>query len=152
MAVNAEWLVEAMDGLNPMISKQWIGLILLPAISSVAGTHFPYVSSEEWLMYLDTSTECATAMNVSVKDQLTLSVSVAIGSTIVSHSTKIQSSTLYSNYYLLIANRALRHSIDGRAGLGDVETPRSPLRSFPVCRTSASFLIDIVVLTLTHLS
>ncbi|EIM90911.1 uncharacterized protein STEHIDRAFT_90828 [Stereum hirsutum FP-91666 SS1] len=62
VAVNAEWLVEAMDGLNPMISKQWIGLILLPAISSIA--------------------ECATAMNVSVKDQLTLSVSVAIGSTI----------------------------------------------------------------------
>lgn len=40
------------------------------------------------LMCLNTSIECATAMNVSVKDQLTLSVSVAIGSTIVSHSIK----------------------------------------------------------------
>ncbi|KIJ66859.1 hypothetical protein HYDPIDRAFT_26279 [Hydnomerulius pinastri MD-312] len=58
----AEELVESMDGISTSISKQWVGLILLPAVSSIA--------------------ECVTAMNVSVKDQLSLSVSVAVGSTI----------------------------------------------------------------------
>ncbi|KAF8442497.1 hypothetical protein L210DRAFT_3644588 [Boletus edulis BED1] len=59
---NAEELVESMDGIAMSISKQWVGLILLPAVSSIA--------------------ECVTAMNVSVKDQLGLSVSVAVGSAI----------------------------------------------------------------------
>ncbi|KAF8558141.1 hypothetical protein OG21DRAFT_1433827 [Imleria badia] len=59
---NAEELVESMDGIDTSISKQWIGLILLPVVSSIA--------------------ECVTAMNVSVKDQLGLSVSVAVGSAI----------------------------------------------------------------------
>ncbi|EGN98612.1 hypothetical protein SERLA73DRAFT_73232 [Serpula lacrymans var. lacrymans S7.3] len=62
VAVTAEDLVESMDGISMTISKQWIGLILLPAVSSIA--------------------ECVTAVNVSVKDQLTLSVSVAVGSAI----------------------------------------------------------------------
>ncbi|KAH8099931.1 Sodium/calcium exchanger protein-domain-containing protein [Cristinia sonorae] len=62
VAVNAEWLVDSMDDLSPSISKEWIGLILLPTVSAVA--------------------ECFTAMNVSVKDQLSLSISVAVGSTI----------------------------------------------------------------------
>ncbi|KAJ8495977.1 hypothetical protein ONZ51_g1425 [Trametes cubensis] len=62
VAVNAEWLVDTMDNLSPAISKEWIGLILLPTVSSIA--------------------ECVTAINVSVKDQLTLSISVAVGSTI----------------------------------------------------------------------
>jgi len=59
---NAEELVESMDGITMSISKQWVGLILLPAVSSIP--------------------ECVTAMNVSVKDQLGLSVSVAVGSAI----------------------------------------------------------------------
>ncbi|THH33196.1 hypothetical protein EUX98_g983 [Antrodiella citrinella] len=62
VAVNAEWMVDSMDHLSPFISKEWIGLILLPTVSAVA--------------------ECFTAMNVSVKDQLSLSISVAVGSTI----------------------------------------------------------------------
>ncbi|KAH7909495.1 Sodium/calcium exchanger protein-domain-containing protein [Hygrophoropsis aurantiaca] len=62
VSVTAEELVESMDGISSAISKQWIGLILLPAVSSIA--------------------ECVTAINVSVKDQLSLSVSVAVGSTI----------------------------------------------------------------------
>ncbi|KAH7925491.1 hypothetical protein BV22DRAFT_1064850 [Leucogyrophana mollusca] len=62
VSVTAEELVESMDGISTTISKQWVGLILLPAVSSIA--------------------ECVTAVNVSVKDQLSLSVSVAVGSTI----------------------------------------------------------------------
>jgi len=28
-----------MDGISTTISKQWVGLILLPAVGSIAGTH-----------------------------------------------------------------------------------------------------------------
>ncbi|THH01486.1 hypothetical protein EW026_g1256 [Hermanssonia centrifuga] len=62
VAVNAEWMIDSIDSLSPFISKEWIGLILLPTVGSLA--------------------ECITAVNVSVKDQLTLSISVAVGSTI----------------------------------------------------------------------
>lgn len=41
VAFNAEELVESMDGISGSISKQWIGLILLPAVSSIAGLSFP---------------------------------------------------------------------------------------------------------------
>ncbi|KAI6107960.1 hypothetical protein F5141DRAFT_1215719 [Pisolithus sp. B1] len=62
VAFNADDLVESMNGISGAISKRWIGLILLPAVSSIA--------------------ECVTAMNVSVRDQLSLSISVAVNSTI----------------------------------------------------------------------
>ncbi|KAK0204898.1 Sodium/calcium exchanger protein-domain-containing protein [Desarmillaria ectypa] len=62
VAFTADLLVEAMNGISTTISKEWVGLILLPAVSSLA--------------------ECATAINVSYRDQLNLSISVAVGSTI----------------------------------------------------------------------
>ncbi|KAG2358426.1 Sodium/calcium exchanger protein-domain-containing protein [Suillus spraguei] len=62
VTVTAEDLVESMDGISTTISKQWVGLVLLPAVSSIA--------------------ECVTAVNTSVKDQLNLSVSIAVGSSI----------------------------------------------------------------------
>ncbi|KAI0714322.1 Sodium/calcium exchanger protein-domain-containing protein [Cerioporus squamosus] len=62
VAIDAEWMVDTMDHLSPSISKEWIGLILLPAVSAIA--------------------ECIVAVNVSVKDQLAFSISVAVGSTI----------------------------------------------------------------------
>ncbi|KAH9945377.1 Sodium/calcium exchanger protein-domain-containing protein [Epithele typhae] len=62
VAVNAEWMVDAMDNVSPSLDKEWIGLVLLPTVSAIA--------------------ECVTAVNVSVRDQLTLSISVAVGSTI----------------------------------------------------------------------
>ncbi len=37
LAVTVELLVTAMDEISTTISKEWVGLILLPAISSVAG-------------------------------------------------------------------------------------------------------------------
>ena len=37
VAVTVDWLVEAMDEISMTIRKEWIALILLPAISSVAG-------------------------------------------------------------------------------------------------------------------
>ncbi|KAF8149896.1 Sodium/calcium exchanger protein-domain-containing protein [Crassisporium funariophilum] len=62
VAITVDWLVECMDKISQIISKEWVGLILLPSISSMA--------------------ECMTAVKVSVKDEVTLSVSVAVGSTI----------------------------------------------------------------------
>ncbi|KAL1682889.1 Sodium/calcium exchanger protein-domain-containing protein [Schizophyllum commune] len=62
VSVTADWLVESMNGVSDVISKEWVALILLPAVTSLA--------------------ECLTAVTVSVKDQLELSVSVAVGSTI----------------------------------------------------------------------
>ncbi|KIK10351.1 hypothetical protein K443DRAFT_147283 [Laccaria amethystina LaAM-08-1] len=62
VAVSADWLVESMDRISTTISKEWVALILLPGVSSIA--------------------ECLTAVRVSVKDELTLSIGVAVGSTI----------------------------------------------------------------------
>ena len=66
VAVTAEWLVGSIDGLasGGGISKEFIGLILLPIVGNAA--------------------EHATAVTVSVKDKLTLSLGVAVGSSIVS--------------------------------------------------------------------
>ncbi|KAJ6619781.1 Sodium/calcium exchanger protein-domain-containing protein [Mycena sp. CBHHK59/15] len=62
VAITADRLVESMDGISKTIRKEWVALILLPAVSSVA--------------------ECMTAVNVSVKDQLNFAISVAVGSTV----------------------------------------------------------------------
>lgn len=63
VALNAEWMIDSIDNLSPTISKEWIALILLPTVGSLA--------------------ECITATSASVKDRLSLSISVAVGSTIV---------------------------------------------------------------------
>jgi Ca2+:H+ antiporter len=66
VAVTAEWLVDSIDGLANTggISKEFIGLILLPIVGNAA--------------------EHVSAVTVSIKDKLTLSISVAVGSSIVS--------------------------------------------------------------------
>lgn len=81
VAINSTWLVDSMDSLSPTISKEWIGLILLPTVSSIAGMLFNLANLINSLMGL--ILECVTSINVSVKDQLSLSISVAVGSTIV---------------------------------------------------------------------
>jgi len=64
VAITAEWLVDSIDGLadGGGISKEFIGLILLPIVGNAA--------------------EHVTAVTVSVKDKLTLSLGVAVGSSI----------------------------------------------------------------------
>jgi len=65
------------------VSKEWTALILLPTVRAIAGM---WVASLSWQsIIMDCSANCVTAVNVSVKDQLTLSSAVAIGSTIVSN-------------------------------------------------------------------
>ncbi|CAD6591241.1 MAG: hypothetical protein TREMPRED_006041, partial [Tremellales sp. Tagirdzhanova-0007] len=63
--VTAEFLVDSINGLvasNPSLSSEWVGLILLPIVGNAA-EHF-------------------TAVSVSVKDKLDLSITVAVGSSI----------------------------------------------------------------------
>jgi len=64
VAVTAEFLVGSIDGLTSSghISKEFVGLILLPIVGNAA--------------------EHVTAVTVSVKDKLTLSLGVAVGSSI----------------------------------------------------------------------
>jgi len=64
VAITAEFLVGSIDGLTDTghISKVFVGLILLPIVGNAA--------------------EHATAVTVSVKDKLTLSLGVAVGSSI----------------------------------------------------------------------
>ncbi|KAH0832935.1 hypothetical protein J3R83DRAFT_11902 [Lanmaoa asiatica] len=66
VAVTAEFLVDSINGLTDTgrISKEFVGVILLPIVGNAA--------------------EHVTAVTVSVKDKLTLSLSVAVGSSIVS--------------------------------------------------------------------
>ncbi|KAI0787930.1 Sodium/calcium exchanger protein-domain-containing protein [Fomes fomentarius] len=64
VAVTAEFLVDSIDGLTDSghISKEFVGIILLPIVGNAA--------------------EHVTAVTVSVKDKLTLSLGVAVGSSI----------------------------------------------------------------------
>jgi len=64
VAVTAEFLVSSIDGLTASghISEEWVGLILLPIVGNAA--------------------EHVTAVTVSVKDKLDLSIGVAVGSSI----------------------------------------------------------------------
>jgi len=64
VAITAEFLVSSIDGLTDggKISKEWVGLILLPIVGNAA--------------------EHVTAVTVSVKDKLDLSIGVAVGSSI----------------------------------------------------------------------
>ncbi|KAJ3730346.1 calcium proton exchanger [Lentinula raphanica] len=64
VSVTAEWLVDSIDGLTDTgtISQEFVGVILLPIVGNAA--------------------EHVTAVTVSVKDKLTLSLGVAVGSTL----------------------------------------------------------------------
>jgi len=64
VAITAEFLVDSINGLTASgaISKEWVGLILLPIVGNAA--------------------EHVTAVTVSVKDKLDLSIGVAVGSSI----------------------------------------------------------------------
>ena len=83
VAIVADWIVESMDEISHAINKDWVALMLLPLITSIPGErHDSFVFAE--VLTHNVSEECITAMRVSVKDELSLSIFVAIGSTIVS--------------------------------------------------------------------
>jgi Ca2+/H+ antiporter len=113
VAINAEWMIDSIDSLSPAISKEWIALILLPTVGSLAGkSRFcpTLVCLTSWVA------ECITATNVSVEDQLTLSISVAVGSTIVRHTLFVKLS--YSLTESLLANGTVRDPVYGSSWMG----------------------------------
>ncbi|KAG6842341.1 hypothetical protein C0991_010631 [Blastosporella zonata] len=81
-SITADWLVDSMDGVSSAISKEWVGLILLPAVTSLAG-YSRVIPIFPWMFTKAYSLECMTAVNVSVKDELSFSIGVAVGSAIV---------------------------------------------------------------------
>lgn len=107
VAFVADWLVESMDDIAGAVRKEFVGLILLPAASSIAGVWQSYKSP----ILGDLRADCVTAINVSVRGQLTFSISVAIGSTIVS----VRSPFPFRHYSLLRANRPPRHSVSSHS-------------------------------------
>jgi len=85
VAGTADWLVVTVNGssVTRYVSKEWTALILLPTVRAIAGM---WVALPSWKSIVtDSSADCVTAVNVSVKDQLTLSSAVGINSTIVSN-------------------------------------------------------------------
>jgi Ca2+:H+ antiporter len=113
VAVTAEWLVDSIDGLasGGGISKEFIGLILLPIVGNAA--------------------EHVTAVTVSVKDKLTLSLGVAVGSSIVS---SLSSPTGTSSTYSPTANRFVCHPIHRHPRVDDRSPTHDALRPVRVDR------------------
>jgi Ca2+:H+ antiporter len=90
VAVTAEWLVNSIDGLveGGHISKEFVGVILLPIVGNAAGLSDPaplHSLTQCRTHILIGIVEHLTAVTVSVKDKLTLSLGVAVGSSIVRH-------------------------------------------------------------------
>lgn len=113
VAVTAEFLVSSIDGLasGGGISKEFIGLILLPIVGNAA--------------------EHVTAVTVSVKDKLTLSLGVAVGSSIVS-------SFFPPRRYAInphLANRVVRNPIHRRPWVDHRSPGHHALRSVRVDHT-----------------
>lgn len=83
VAVTAEWLVHSIDGMTEKggISREFVGIILLPIVGNAAGKPPLIEDKDEILIRMS---EHATAVTVSVKDKLNLSLSVAAGSSLVS--------------------------------------------------------------------
>lgn len=106
--MTAEFLLDSITGVTETghISKEFVGIILLPIVGNAAGMGL--VSSAN---HLRTDIHClvehVTAVTVSVKDKLNLSLGVAVGSSIVSHNT----SDCNSAKCFPLANCPLRHSV-----------------------------------------
>ena len=88
--------------------------------------------------------ECITAINVSVKDQLSLSISVAVGSTIVSEPHEVALAMVFTKLYAHIANSPVRHSGHGHPGMGSGQTSGAPVR--PI-RIRGAIHLGFVVVT-----
>jgi Ca2+:H+ antiporter len=82
VAVTAEWLVDSIQGLvdKGTVSAEFVGIILLPIVGNAAGGFF----NTSYPQVLIRNPEHVTAVTVSVKDKLNLSLSVAAGSSLVS--------------------------------------------------------------------
>jgi Ca2+:H+ antiporter len=104
VAVTAEFLVDSINGLvqGGGISTEFVSIILLAIVGNAAGQYYRrrHLNNVSHVGHV----EHVTAVTVSVKDKLTLSIGVAVGSSIVSraslhvvvHSSSIMSSKSHS--------------------------------------------------------
>ena len=88
MAVTAEWLVESIDGLTSsgLISKEFVGIILLPIAGNAAGTNsFQFTGDlDRKFKGLPIHLVQVTDVTVlSVQDKLNDTLQIVVGTTIV---------------------------------------------------------------------
>jgi len=111
VAVTVEVLIDSINGLTESgaISKEFIGVILLPIVVATAhcGENL-YDLYERHASDTNSSVEHFTAVRASLEDRLHLSLSVAIGSSIVRSFPRHLLSVIVDYYP---ANRALCYSV-----------------------------------------
>ena len=84
--VTIEWLVQSIGDITESgkLSKEWIGLILLPLLSgNTAGMEDVHALIRGRILTKE-RIERLRSVNISVRDELNLCIKTAIGSTIVS--------------------------------------------------------------------
>lgn len=126
-------MVDSIDGLTASgkISKEFVSIILLPIVGNAAGQwHSARISGFYLWCVLDFA-EHVTAVTVSVKDKLTLSIGVAVGSSIVS-CTPLEITIVAILIDYLLANRPLCYSVHDHACLDIGKALDSSFRSLRV--------------------
>ena len=119
VAVTAEWFLDSINGLanSGGISKQFIGLILIPIVGNAA--------------------ECAATVTASTKDKLTLSLGVAVGSSVVSSLVVLRCDivdSLPSSKWHCLVSHPSSFSVGSSVG----RSPCSSTRSSQLCSSSPS--------------
>lgn len=155
----ADWLVESMDGISTTISKEWVGLILLPMVSSIAGSS-PLFQTVLQVFFRGlmigirmfdrcqclgqrpngTQVRFTYILNASnASDLLQLSsISVAVGSTIVSSFLSVPNLPYISiNTSLFTANCSVCHSVSRPPNLDYSTWKADQLRRFSFMVTLA---------------
>lgn len=87
--MTADCLVDSIDGVTTQwtwLKKEWVGLILLPIAANAAGKFNIFHSSlsQNLTNFLHNTIEHYSAVVFAYKDKLTMSISIAVGSSIVS--------------------------------------------------------------------
>ena len=84
--VTIEWLVQSIGDITESgkLSKEWIGLILLPLLSGNTAGMKDVHAFVRRQMLTKGCIERLRSVNISVRDELNLCIKTAIGSTIVS--------------------------------------------------------------------
>lgn len=103
--MTAEWLVDSINGVTESggLKKEWVGLILLPIVGNAA--------------------EHVTAVTVAYKDKLTLSIGVAVGSSIVSH-IKLAENIFRIHFFNFPANRPFCYTVSFIPLITSVSSPK----------------------------
>ena len=88
MAVTAEWLVESIDGLTSpkVISKEFVGIILLPIAGNAAGTNSFQSAGDRARKFKGLPVHLVQVTDVavlSIEDKLHGTLQIVVGTTVV---------------------------------------------------------------------